>query len=137
MMQEPWFWRSNSTSAKAVATSLTPLSFLYDLGQRARWALTSPHVSSVPIICIGNATLGGVGKTPFSIALHQLLKEAGHNSHFLTRGYGGQDRGPILADLNVHGVSDIGDEALLLARQGTTWVSKDRRDGGHRRSSQK
>lgn len=128
-MREPWFWRSQSMAAKVASAALTPLSALYDLAQRSRWALTQPTQSETPIICIGNATLGGVGKTPFAIALFDLLQAEGLNCHFLTRGYGGVERGPLQVDLNTHQSYDVGDEALLLANHGPVIKSANRPAG--------
>ncbi len=129
MMREPWFWRSHSITAKTIAVGLRPFSALYDFGQRLRQHMTTPTPAPVPIICIGNATLGGVGKTPFSIALYELLQEDGAEVQFLTRGYGGTEPGPIKADPATHSAAQIGDEPLLLARKGTTWIARDRRIG--------
>ncbi len=80
------------------------------------------------MVCIGNATLGGVGKTPFAIALANLLAES-TNCHFLTRGYGGSLNGPVRVDPAAHTVNDVGDEALLLAEHGPVWISTDRPSG--------
>ncbi|GJL95866.1 MAG: tetraacyldisaccharide 4'-kinase [Hyphococcus sp.] len=129
MRSEPWFWREQSAVARIIKTGLTPLSAAYDGAQRLRTQFTKPFIADVPVICVGNASLGGVGKTPFSIALHTLLKTKGVNTDFLTRGYGGSFRGPIKADLANHDASMIGDEAMLLARCAPTWVSADRPAG--------
>ena len=128
-MREPWFWRSRSLTARTVATALSPLSALYDFGQQARWRFAKAAKAEIPVICIGNASLGGVGKTPFAIALCEQLKKEGASRHFLTRGFGGFARGPLRVDPSVHQSSLVGDEALLLARHGTVWVSADRPAG--------
>jgi tetraacyldisaccharide 4'-kinase len=127
MMRAPWFWREKTLAARAVALGLVPLAALYDAGQRARWRMTTPKRAPVPVICIGNATLGGVGKTPFAIALKGLL--GGDAVHFLTRGYGGSLHGPLRVHPSTHDAGEIGDEALVLARYGTTWVAKNRPAG--------
>ncbi|MEO1242568.1 MAG: tetraacyldisaccharide 4'-kinase [Pseudomonadota bacterium] len=131
MMREPWFWRSHSMTAKVISTALSPAAALYDLGQRARWRLTTPATPAIPVICVGNASLGGVGKTPFAIMLFQMLSEAGFTCQFLTRGYGGSEPGPLKADIAKHSHEHVGDEALLLARHGPTWVARDRVAGAH------
>lgn len=123
MMREPWFWRSKSATARTIQAALTPLSAIYDIAQRTRVAVTTPKHALVPVICVGNATLGGVGKTPFAIALADILKERGVTAHFLTRGYGGRHKGPIKVDIEKHRFQDVGDEALLLAHAAPTWVS--------------
>jgi tetraacyldisaccharide 4'-kinase len=83
----------------------------------------------VPVICVGNLTAGGSGKTPVAIAIARLLTAAGRIPHFLTRGYGGRVAGPLRVDAENHAVAEVGDEALLLARAAPTWVCHDRRHG--------
>lgn len=126
MMREPWFWRSHSMTAKVISTALAPAAALYDLGQRIRWRLTTPATPAIPIICVGNASLGGVGKTPFAIMLFQMLSDTGFTCRFLTRGYGGSEPGPLKVDINKHNHEHVGDEALLLAQHGPVWVAGDR-----------
>ncbi len=129
MIREPWFWRSNTLAARIIAHGVSPLSAAYDLAQRARWTLNAPASIPVPTICIGNATLGGVGKTPCAIALQKLLAKAGVNGQVVTRGYGGAWAGPLKVDAETHNAGDVGDEALLLARRAITWVSRNRTAG--------
>lgn len=129
MMREPWFWSSRTLMARAVSVALWPAAQIYDLAQRTRRALTHPAAPGIPVICIGNATLGGVGKTPFAIAIARLLQTEGIKPHFVTRGYGGSLRGPVLAAKARHKAGEIGDEAFLLAEVAPVWVSKDRPKG--------
>ena len=129
MMREPWFWRSQSGTARAITLTLAPFSFAYNAAQRARWRLTTPFKPKIPVICIGNASLGGEGKTPFAIMLNDLLKQEGLKPCFLTRGYGGRFSGPLLADPARHSAVDVGDEALLLAAQAPTWLAHNRVEG--------
>jgi tetraacyldisaccharide 4'-kinase len=79
----------------------------------------------VPVICCGNVTVGGAGKTTVALSLAQLLIGKGHALHVLLRGYGGSARGPrrVLPGDNA-GVT--GDEALLLAAVAPTWTGADR-----------
>lgn len=128
-MGEPWFWRSRSLAARAARSALIPAALVYQASQRLRWSFTSPYRAEIPVICIGNATLGGVGKTPFAILVSTMLREQGVKAHFLTRGYGGALAGPVLTDPDRHDADDVGDEALLLARHGPAIVSRDRPAG--------
>ncbi len=128
-MREPWFWYSNAFSAKTLRALLTPASAVYGAAHHLRWALSHPRGASTPVICIGNASLGGTGKTPFAIMVKDLLSAEGLNSVFLTRGYGGALAGPARVDLSKHSSDDVGDEALLLARHAPTVVSRNRPDG--------
>ena len=80
----------------------------------------------IPVICVGNPTVGGAGKTPAAIAIARLLIAAGEKPMFLTRGYGGRLAGPVMVE-PTHTAAQVGDEPLLLAR-----VAPDRRRGGTR-----
>lgn len=87
------------------------------------------YTAAVPVICIGNFTVGGSGKTPFALALAKLLRQAGYKPAFLLRGYGGAAKGPVAVDPALHRAEDVGDEALLLVRSAPTFVSADRVKG--------
>jgi tetraacyldisaccharide 4'-kinase len=86
----------------------------------------SGAAAGVPVICVGNFTLGGAGKTPAVIALCELLRQAGENPVCLTRGYGGSDAGPRLVDAHKDSAAEVGDEPLLVARIAPTIVARDR-----------
>ncbi|MEZ5922344.1 MAG: tetraacyldisaccharide 4'-kinase [Parvularculaceae bacterium] len=126
-MREPWFWRQHGAAARAAAAALSPLSLLYDSGQRLRKRMTVAKRVGVPIICIGNATLGGAGKTPLSIAVLSLLAERGIRPFFLSRGYGGTLAGPLR--VGAHLTSEVGDEPLLLAAHAPVVIARKRVDG--------
>ena len=81
--------------------------------------------SKLKVICIGNLTVGGTGKTPFSIYTYNLLKNLGYNPVFLTRGYGGLKKGPLEVNSSHH-FQDVGDESILLSKVGATIVSRNR-----------
>jgi tetraacyldisaccharide 4'-kinase len=80
----------------------------------------------IPVLCVGNFTLGGAGKTPTALALAKLLAGAGERPFFLTRGYGGRLSGPLQVDPAEHRARDVGDEPLLLAELASTIVAHDR-----------
>ncbi len=82
----------------------------------------------MPVVCCGNVTVGGSGKTTVALDLGMRLKHLGVQPHFLTRGYGGRARGPIRVDPG-GSASAFGDEALLLATVAPTWASRDRAAG--------
>ena len=119
-MRSPAFWAAERGGVPACA--LTPLSWLYRLGAGGRAALARPAEAGVPVICVGNFTAGGAGKTPTVLALARLLAEEGIRPHILTRGYGGSERGPLRVDPARHDAHAVGDEALLLARAAPTWL---------------
>lgn len=125
MIKTPKFWYQPTSW---LSTLLTPLSYIYKYGYEARSYLQRPRKLEVPVVCIGNLVAGGAGKTPTAIALGELFKNIGLDVHFLTRGYGGKESGPCLVTPH-HSASFVGDEPLLLAKAGTTWVSHKRYRG--------
>jgi tetraacyldisaccharide 4'-kinase len=87
------------------------------------------YKSRLPIICVGNFTAGGTGKTPLAIHLCTCLKALGHHPVVLTRGFGGRLSGPSWVNAASDVALDVGDEPLLLARAAPTLVARDRRLG--------
>ena len=75
-MLTPRFWRNNSSNPGMMTFFLTPFSWIWTLGLKHRLNVPSYKVK-VPVICIGNINLGGVGKTPAVIAFTEKLKEIG------------------------------------------------------------
>jgi tetraacyldisaccharide 4'-kinase len=127
-MHEPQFWWR---APGVVAALMSPLAALYSAFAERRLT-TKGERGAVPIICVGNFTLGGSGKTPAAIALANLLTAAGRRPALLSRGYGGTTAGPLVVDRAVHTAADVGDEALLLAQTTTTVVSRDRLAGARK-----
>jgi tetraacyldisaccharide 4'-kinase len=121
MRAPDFFGRENGTTRL-----LAPLSGLYAAISRIRLRWTTPWRAPVPIICVGNLTAGGAGKTPVALALGALLAEQDRQVHFLSRGYGGRLRGPEKVDRTVHSAHDVGDEPLLLAEIAPTWIARNR-----------
>ncbi len=80
----------------------------------------------VPVVCCGNAGVGGAGKTTVALDLAARLQADGLAVHLLTRGHGGRAHGPLRVDPARHTARDVGDEALLLAACAPTWVGADR-----------
>lgn len=123
-MRAPEFWSTRGLTALALA----PLGALYGLSVAVKAAFTRSFDPGIPVVCVGNLTAGGTGKTPVAIAIADALRARGRKPFFLTRGYGGTERGPALAG-RVHSAAQMGDEALLLARHGQTVVARDRAAG--------
>lgn len=124
-MREPRFWRRSGNPWPAWL--LTPAGALYGGATILRRRLHRPYRPPVPVIVAGGLTLGGAGKTPLALALAERL--AARNPHFLSRGYGGREAGPLRVDPARHSAADVGDEPLLLAGHGPTWIARDRAAG--------
>ena len=82
-----------------------------------------------PVICVGNFTVGGEGKTPVAIALAREALAQGHRPGFLSRGHGGSHSKPHTVDATNDSARVVGDEPLLLARYAPTIVATDRAEG--------
>jgi tetraacyldisaccharide 4'-kinase len=124
-MKAPTFWQAGQGGMSAAL--LTPASWIYRTGAALKKTFGSaPWKAPVPVICIGNVTAGGAGKTPIALNIATRLIANGAKVHFLTRGYGGRmkEAGEVAPDY--HTATDVGDEALLLARIAPTWVGSDR-----------
>ena len=129
-MRAPEFWYPGDSRATPwPARLLQPLASLYDRIARLRAGATTPYRAAVPVICIGNLTAGGTGKTPVALAIAAMLSARGIAPVFLTRGYGGCEQGPLAVDLRHHSAREVGDEPLLLARAHPTIVSRKRPEG--------
>lgn len=127
-LDEPgWWYRSGP--APAVVRCLRSVSAVYAWAVERRFRKTKPYRSALPVICIGNLTAGGTGKTPFAIHVADTLTTLGERPALLTRGYGGRIRGPHWVDAEKDTAADVGDEPLLLARAAPTFVSRDRAAG--------
>ncbi|MCP4394626.1 MAG: tetraacyldisaccharide 4'-kinase [Alphaproteobacteria bacterium] len=122
-METPKFWTSRK---HPLSRLLQPLGWLYAGASSLRNVLAAPKKASIPVICIGNVTAGGSGKTPVAIAIAEhLINNEKIDAHFLTRGYGGSTS-EVKADLNEHTADQIGDEPMLLAKTAPTWVYPNR-----------
>jgi tetraacyldisaccharide 4'-kinase len=120
-MKAPAFWWNRPGAAAAL---LAPLAAIYGSIAARRLAQSGTHVG-VPVICVGNPTVGGAGKTPTAIAIARLLMAAGEQPMFLTRGYGGRLAGPVMVQAG-HSAIQVGDEPLLLMRAAPTIVAHNR-----------
>jgi tetraacyldisaccharide 4'-kinase len=124
-MREPDFWWARPGLP---ARLLWPVSLIYGAITAFRMSRSGAR-AGIPVICVGNFTLGGTGKTPTAIAIAKLLAASGEKPFFLSRGYGGNLAGPIKVDPTRHSAADVGDEPLLLARAAPVIVSRDRVKG--------
>ncbi len=124
-MREPSFWWGEAAIA---ARLLAPAAAIYGAVAAARLARPGRRAGA-PVVCIGNLTIGGAGKTPTALAIARMLRTAGERPAFLTRGYGGRKAGPLEVDPKRSRATDVGDEPLLLARAAPTFVARERVQG--------
>lgn len=127
-MRPPEFWRaevSGRDSVPVLRALLAPLSWAYAFAAAHRMRTTISRHAPVPVICVGNLTVGGAGKTPISRAIRAKL---GAGAHTLSRGYGGRIAGPLRVTPDM-AASEVGDEPLLHARDGAAWIARDRLAG--------
>jgi tetraacyldisaccharide 4'-kinase len=131
MTEAPEFWNhaDGPDSAPMRRALLTPVSWIYQSGAALRAVTSAVYKPPAPVICVGNVTLGGAGKTPIAIEVLTRLRAKGVEAHALTRGFGGRRTGPLLVDPEEHDFRDVGDEALLLTRVAPTWVAKSKPAG--------
>ena len=122
-MREPELWWQPGRGAL-----LSPLAAIYGAVAWLRMQSRGRR-AGVPVICLGNLTVGGAGKTPAALAVARLLLAAHERPFFLSRGYGGRLAGPLRVNPQVHSAADVGDEPLMLARLAPTIVARNRVDG--------
>ncbi|MDF2620668.1 MAG: tetraacyldisaccharide 4-kinase [Xanthobacteraceae bacterium] len=125
-MRAPDFWWRRERST--LAALLSPLGAAVGAATLARMRRPGAEVG-IPVVCVGNPTVGGAGKTPAVIAIAKRLMAKGLQPAILTRGYGGRLKGPVKVDSLLHSAEDVGDEPLLHARAAPTFVARDRLAG--------
>ncbi|MDT8345719.1 MAG: tetraacyldisaccharide 4'-kinase [Thermohalobaculum sp.] len=127
-MRAPAFWWAAPGAPGWRALLLAPLAWAWGIGAALR-ARARPADPGVAVVCVGNLTAGGAGKTPMVGALTRRLQARGIAPHVLLRGHGGRIRGPHMVDPARDTAADVGDEALIHASLAPTWVARDRLAG--------
>lgn len=125
MMNAPKFWFKKPGLRSWL---LTPLSTIWKF-QTQRRLKRKPLKIDIPVICIGNISMGGTGKTPTAIYLAQILTERGYNPYILSRGFGGSLKGPTRVEPE-HVAKEVGDEAVLMAYFAPVIIANNRAEGG-------
>lgn len=123
-MKTPKFWMTGGILSHLLA----PIGFIY--GWATQWRINHgrPYHCGVKVICVGNITAGGVGKTPVAMAMAEKYLAEGKKVFFVTRGYKGKLKN-ILVDLAIHTPEETGDEARLLAGVAPTIIAPKRETG--------
>lgn len=116
--QAPAFWYKGTWPG----ILLWPLGWLFSMGVRLRRflyaiGLLNQQNLPVPVIVVGNVSVGGTGKTPLVIYLAALLQRVGYRPGIVSRGYGGKASAwPQFVSAQTDATL-VGDEALLIASQ--------------------
>jgi len=121
-----WWYDRERRHAPMARLLLKPASWIWAAATAHRLARATPVDPGIPVISIGNLTVGGSGKTPVAREVLRLLHETGVDAHALSRGYGGSLEGPVRVDPAVHTAADVGDEPLMLALDSPAWIARDR-----------
>lgn len=120
-----WWYVREGAPAPVTRALLKPISWIWAAVTARRIARAQPVDPGVPVICVGNLTVGGSGKTP---VVREILRRL-PGAHGLSRGYGGSERGPLRVDPAKHTAAEVGDEPLMLAKDAPIWIARDRAAG--------
>lgn len=126
-MRDPKFWRFPPNRIHPAKLALRPLGFLY--GQIVSLRLKFSHSEDIgkPVICVGNFTLGGSGKTPVTLKLAEHLQSMGEQPSILSRGYGGNNKQALKVDPKLHHAQITGDEPYMMAHHYPVYIAPNRR----------
>jgi tetraacyldisaccharide 4'-kinase len=130
-LRVPSWWYDASKTPPVGGVVLEWVARAYAAAVERRYNKVAPVSAKVPVICIGNFTAGGTGKTPLALYVARLLSADDKQVAFLTRGYGGRARGPVWVAPETHVADDVGDEPLLLAEAAPVVVARDRAAGAN------
>ncbi|MEQ1647257.1 MAG: tetraacyldisaccharide 4'-kinase [Hyphomicrobiaceae bacterium] len=127
----PFWWYRDTISwqSRLITKTLTPVAAVYGAVATRRLNKPPVYTSKLPVICVGNFTAGGTGKTPLVRAICAHLQTTGHTPVILSRGYGGSIKGQHIVDKDRDIATQVGDEPLLLAQDNAVVVSADRAAG--------
>lgn len=129
-MKAPAFWYDAAPSA--LGGLLSPLGLIYGAATALRQRTGKPARPGVSVVCVGNLTAGGAGKTPVVIDIARRLTAAGRRPHVISRGYGGQAGAtPRPVDPDMDTADTAGDEPLMIAKTAPVWVGGDRPRAAH------
>lgn len=128
-------WTRRGTAGWVGWLALLPLSGLFAVGTELRrlayaTGLLRRERAPIPVVSVGNLTVGGTGKTPLTLWLARRLQLRGLRVAIVSRGYGGQSAGPTIVSRGAGveaEVEEVGDEAAMLGKSFTGVVVTARR----------
>ena len=124
-----WWYVRDRAPAPVTRALLTPASWAWAWATARRTGRAPTLDPGVPVISVGNLTVGGSGKTPVAREVLARLRARGVEAHGLSRGYGGRLTAPTRVDPGRHTAHDVGDEPLMMAAEAPVWVARDRAEG--------
>ena len=124
-----YIWYSKSKFSYLVICIFFPLSIIYYLLFLLKKILSKEKSFQNKIVCIGNCSVGGDGKTSTVLSLINLFKSRNIKVAVLLKGYKGKIKAPTQVNMTSHSAVDVGDEALLYVEHARTFVSNDRLKG--------
>jgi len=128
IIKTPKFWFKNRNEINPILYTLKPFSKIWEVVTKLRLVNGSWEKMPIPVVCIGNITVGGSGKTPVTMALQLLLKDMGIRACVVSRGYGGKNKYPHYVSKN-DTFCKVGDEPIILSKKGAVIVSKLKKNG--------
>lgn len=128
IIKTPKFWFKNKNEINSLLFTLKPFSKIWEFVTQFRLSNGLWEKMPIPVICVGNITVGGSGKTPVTMALQLLLKDMGLRACVISRGYGGKIKYPHYVTKN-DTFYKVGDEPIMLSRKGKVIVSRIRKEG--------
>ena len=125
-----WWYRRGRREMATTRTLLTPISWIWAFATARRIARGRPVHPGVPVICVGNLTMGAPARPRTAQAIVSLLRSRGLRPHILSRGHGGRFDGAGSGRCRRrHAAADVGDEALMMAADAPVWIARDRAAG--------
>jgi tetraacyldisaccharide 4'-kinase len=124
-----YIWYSKSKFSYFVIFIFFPLSIIYYLLFLIKKIQSNEKLFQTKIVCIGNCSVGGDGKTSTVLSLINLYKSRNIKVAVLLKGYKGKIKVPTQVNIVNHSAVDVGDEALLYVDHARTFISNDRLKG--------
>ena len=121
-----WWYAEDAAAGRLTRALLTPAAWLWAAVTALKIRIARSADTGAPVICVGNITLGGAGKSPVVRTIVARLRARGVEAVGLSRGYGGRAKEPVQVDPGRHAAAEVGDEPLMMAASVPFWVSRDR-----------